>query len=278
MKILYLILKKNELETIIIFLNKYIKCIKHPILRLQNYVEKVIPSYTDVQFKSHFRMKRTTFHHILHLIKPSLLRSKSGRKTLSPEKQFLIAIWKMATPDSYRSISEKFNPQGNRAQEVMMGFTVASAFPRIIGAIDGTHINIRAPHVSPECYVNRKGHHSIQLQAVCDHERRFIHCVAGHVGSVHDQRVFRLSEVHNYLQDPRKFSNDSYLVGDAAYSLHENLMTPYRDNGHLTHKQKNYNFCHSSARMVIERTFGLLKGRFRSLLTFSNRYRFGTRQ
>lgn len=44
-------------------------------------------------------------------------------------------------------------------------------------------------------------------------------------------------------------------------------MTPYRDNGHLTNKQKNYNFCHSSARIVIERAFGLLKGRFRSLLT-----------
>lgn len=44
-------------------------------------------------------------------------------------------------------------------------------------------------------------------------------------------------------------------------------MTPYRDNGHLTERQKNYNFCHSSARMAIERAFGLLKGRFRSLLT-----------
>lgn len=44
-------------------------------------------------------------------------------------------------------------------------------------------------------------------------------------------------------------------------------MTPYRDNGHLTERQKNYNFCHSSARIAIERAFGLLKVRFRSLLT-----------
>ncbi|GAB1867408.1 Putative nuclease HARBI1 [Camponotus japonicus] len=261
---------------------------------LHDYVERILPSYTDVQFKSHFRIKRTTFHYILHIIKPSLLKSGSGRKTISPEKQFLVAIWKMVTPDSYRSICEKFNvgrasalravrrvskaiaklsplfitwPKGNRAQEVMMGFSLASAFPEIIGAIDGTHINIKAPHVYPESYVNRKGHHSIQLQAVCDHERRFIHCLAGHVGSVHDQRVFRLSEVHNYLEDPEKFPNNSHLLGDAAYSLHEHLMTPYRDNGHLTNKQKNYNFCHSSSRIVIERAFGLLKGRFRSLLS-----------
>lgn len=43
-------------------------------------------------------------------------------------------------------------------------------------------------------------------------------------------------------------------------------MVPYRDNGHLTERQKNYTFCHSSARIAIERAFGLLKGRFRCFL------------
>lgn len=57
-------------------------------------------------------------------------------------------------------------PEGNKAEEIIMGFTVASAFPGIIGAIDGTHINIRAPHICPESYINRKGHHSIQLQVM----------------------------------------------------------------------------------------------------------------
>lgn len=102
---------------------------------------------------------------------------------------------------------------------------------------------------------------------MCDHQCRFIHCYAGNVGSVHDQRVFRLSELKNYLNDATKFPNRSHLVGDSAYTLHEHLIVPYRDNGHLTRKQKNFNFCHSSARMAIERSFGFLKGRFRSLLT-----------
>ncbi|KMQ85819.1 nuclease harbi1 [Lasius niger] len=100
-----------------------------------------------------------------------------GHKTISAEKQCLIAIWKMATPDSYRSICEKFNvgratalkavrrvtkaivklasifivwPEGDRAKEVMTGFAAISAFPKVIGAIDGTHINIKAPHVNPD--------------------------------------------------------------------------------------------------------------------------------
>lgn len=84
---------------------------------------------------------------------------------------------------------------------------------------------------------------------------------------MHDQRVFRLSEVQSYLGDVSKFPEDCHLIGDCAYKLHDNLLVPYRDNGHLTERQRNYNFCHASARIVIERAFGLLKGRFRSLLT-----------
>lgn len=51
---------------------------------------------------NYIRMRRTTFHYILHIIKPSLLKSGNGRKTILSEKHFLIAIWKMATLDSYR--------------------------------------------------------------------------------------------------------------------------------------------------------------------------------
>lgn len=42
-------------------------------------------------------------------------------------------------------------------------------------------------------------------------------------------------------------------------------MVPYKDNGHLTASQRTYNFKHSSTRQVIERAFGLLKGRWRKL-------------
>jgi len=52
----------------------------------------------------------------------------------------------------------------DRASVVKNKFSSTSSFPGVIGAIDGTHINIRAPPKHPETYVNRKGHHSIQLQ------------------------------------------------------------------------------------------------------------------
>lgn len=57
-------------------------------------------------------------------------------------------------------------PSGHNINEVWAEFERNSGFPKVIGCIDGTHICIPAPHVQPASYVNRKGHHSIQLQ-VC---------------------------------------------------------------------------------------------------------------
>lgn len=91
--------------------------------------------------------------------------------------------------------------------------------------------------------------------------------MAGNVGSVHDARVLRLSSISNYIKNPLiYFPNDSHIVGDSAYGVHPHIMVPFKDNGHLSDRQKNFNFCLSSARNVIERAFGLWKGRWRSIL------------
>lgn len=102
---------------------------------------------------------------------------------------------------------------------------------------------------------------------MCDAKAIFTHVYAGHVGSVHDQHVFRLSEVNDFLRSPDEyFPNDTHLIADAAYKLDPHLMAPYKDNGHLTQHQNNFNHYLSKARMSIERAFGLLKARWRSLL------------
>lgn len=101
---------------------------------------------------------------------------------------------------------------------------------------------------------------------VCDHRALITHCYVGHPGSLHDQRVFRQSEVATYLNEDRKFPYDSHLIGDSAYELHKHLLIPFKDNGHLTAVQRHYNFRLSSARTIVEKCFGLLKGRMRSLM------------
>jgi len=83
-------------------------------------------------------------------------------------------------------------------------------------------------------------------------------------GRMHDARVFRQSEIFrritNHLLPP-----DRHIIGDAAYPLLMNLLTPYRDTGHLTRAQIIYNTRLSSIRSIIERAFGLLKSKFRRL-------------
>ena len=68
-------------------------------------------------------------------------------------------------------------------------------FPMRVGAIDGTHIPIRAPMESHVEYVNRKGYHSILMQAVVDSTYLYRDVVIGWPGSVHDARIFSNTEI-----------------------------------------------------------------------------------
>lgn len=84
---------------------------------------------------------------------------------------------------------------------------------------------------------------------------------------MHDARVFRNSPLYYHMtniQNPL-LPDDKHLIGDSAYPLLVNVMTPFRDNGHLTPAQTSYNINLSTIRSIIERAFGQLKGKFRRL-------------
>ena len=59
------------------------------------------------------------------------------------------------------------SPAGNEMNEIMQNFEAKGlpGFPRIMGVIYGTHIDIRAPTRQPHAYVNRKKFHSLVTQA-----------------------------------------------------------------------------------------------------------------
>ena len=56
------------------------------------------------------------------------------------------------------------------------------------------------------------------------------------------------------------------IIEDPAYPLFSWLMKGSRDNGNLTPEEKLFNHMLGKARMVIENTYGRLKGRWRCLL------------
>lgn len=78
-------------------------------------------------------------------------------------------------------------------------------------------------------------------------------------------RVFK----HSGLQDrcsPEYFKNNSHILADSAYTLQEYVMIPYRNDGHLSVEEIHFNKVHSQIRMMVERSIGLLKLRWRILL------------
>lgn len=154
-------------------------------------------------------------------------------------------------------------------QIILQTISERQGIPRVIGAIDGCHINIKRPkeHVP---YCNRKGMTSIVLQRVCDHRKQFVDVFCGEPGSLHDARVLRRSELYEYAY-ANSIPMNRYLVGDSAYPNLSWLVTPFKDNGNLSPQQRDFNYRHSCTRIVIEHAFGLLKGRFRRLRYFQNK-------
>ncbi|XP_034075632.1 protein ALP1-like [Gymnodraco acuticeps] len=138
-------------------------------------------------------------------------------------------------------------------------------FSRCVGAIDGCHVRIKTPP-GPlgQDYLNRKLFPSIQLQAVCDGKGFFLNTFVGYPGSVHDTRALKNSAIYKQaLYPPSGF----FLLGDGGYPCIEGpvaLITPYREplQGRV---QSRFNQHHARARSIIERAFGRMKSRWRSL-------------
>lgn len=267
-----------------------------------------VESFPDEQWMAHFRMSRGTFQYLLDLLTPALTRQKTNfRKPIAPNRRLAIVLWWYATPGEYRTISCLFGvgistvctlvhevtqalldalyhrfislPQGQRLDDTIAGF-LRRGYPQCAGAIDGTHIPIIAPTDNPADYHNRKGWHSIILQAVVDHNYCFTDVFIGWPGRSHDARVLANSELYKIAENakggwlfPREKSTSIagveipvHIIGDAAYPLRRWLMKGYTQHHQLSPQQIRFTHTLSSARMVVENAFGRLKGRWRCLL------------
>ncbi|XP_018303462.1 putative nuclease HARBI1 [Mycetomoellerius zeteki] len=265
------------------------------IPRVYQYAEEIVPRFSDRTFKTHFRITPNTFEELLtklHSIEDNI---NVGCKPLPLIKQLMITIWYLSNIESFRSVADRFDiskstcwdilyrtcksllkvnttykiiswPNRERAITIMRQFQQINGFPRIIGAIDGSHVHILKPKNHPNSYCNRKNYHSVLLQGVCDSERLFLDVYVGEPGSIHDMRLFKKSDLYARIKNSSiDFPNDSHLVGDLAYQLSPYLLVGFKDVGGLTNREKNFNKKLSQCRVRIENAFAYLKGRFRRL-------------
>lgn len=164
-------------------------------------------------------------------------------------------------------------PQGDSAIRVCEGFATKRGIYNILGAIDGTAIRVQKPSTNARDYCNRKKFFSVTLQGVVDANMKFTNVFCGQPGSLYDARVLRRSPLYRTAIENKEilFPGEKFLIGDSAYTSLSWLVPPFRDDGHLTPQQREFNFLHSSTHMALERAFGYLKGRFRRI-TFFNEY------
>ena len=145
--------------------------------------------------------------------------------------------------------------------EVKTKFYELAHFPGVLGLVDGTHVRIQKPSENEADYVNRNFYHSINVQAICQHDGRFIDLLARFPGSVHDSLIWKLSQAGIYIEN--NFSVGEHILGDSGYMLRPYSLTPYRQPASLS--QSNYNYAHKRTRVLIEQTFGRWKRRFHCL-------------
>ncbi|XP_030745914.1 putative nuclease HARBI1 [Sitophilus oryzae] len=259
----------------------------------ENYVEQTVPQYNNTVFLEHFRVSRNVFQGIVERFRQSdqfNIGHSGGFGKLDAEYHILVFLWFAGHQTaSFRDVSDRFNISisslfriikrvtaflsnlgrdlitwpSNEEKNIIEGHFEARGFPGVVGVIDGSHIKIDKPSEDADSYLNRKHFFSIQMQVVCDHQRKIRDIFIGYPGSVHDSRVFRTSPLSTQLEE--KCGRNRYILGDGGYPCTRYLLTPYRDRGELTAVQSNYNRKLASSRYIIEHCFGILKQKFRQL-------------
>lgn len=150
----------------------------------------MVSKYSDSDFKRIFRLSRPTFDTIKGFLQDChelVVEGQGGREPISVEKQLYVTLWYLGGSDSIIRIADRFGiaessvvvcrnriidtifnnlkskfinwPHAEVLEQTIDKFHQRNGFPGVIGALDGTHISIKAPTENPQSYINRKGYY-----------------------------------------------------------------------------------------------------------------------
>ncbi|KAK9274897.1 hypothetical protein L1049_022151 [Liquidambar formosana] len=128
-------------------------------------------------------------------------------------------------------------------------------FQDCIGAIDGTHIQAVLPIDKQVPYIGWKGYCTQNVVAACSFDMCFTFVWAGWKGAAHDTREY-------YLVNAGYPNMKGYL---APYKGERYHLPDFRRDSQERGPRELFNQAHSSLRSVIERSFGVLKARWKIL-------------
>ena len=173
------------------------------------------------------------------------------RKAIKIEKRLAIVIWRLSTGNTYSSVSKVFGVGKSTVIKIFQNginhmvqlastfikFPVTAlenalattsfqeftdcAISQVVGAVDGTHIEILAPSSQSRLdYFSRKQKYTIKSQAVVGSNLMFLNASTGFPSSVHDARMLRASKLYqrlmSYLLAQKKQLNKCLSVKKAG--------------------------------------------------------------
>jgi DDE superfamily endonuclease len=182
------------------------------------------------------------------------------------------SVWKVV--DAVNKCSElSFNFPDNHAEQrkIAAGFQQKSKaqFTGCCGCIDGILIWMEKPSEKSceeaECggkkfFCGRKKKFGLNMQAIVDHHKRFLHMSVYHPASTSDYLAFSTMDLFHKLERPGFLADGVHLFGDNAYVSTPYMATPYKNV--KSGLRDDYNFYHSQVRINVECAFGMFVQRW----------------
>ena len=143
-----------------------------------------------------------------------------------------------------------------------------------VGSIDGTHISIEPPCGEETDYYNYQKFHSVIALVLVDSTSKFTYLNVSVPGRCNDASVYSRSTLFRVIQDPlyarhrlsvNNAITQAHLIGDSAFPLSQHLMKPFPGRVNMPQDRLLFSYRLSHCRTTVERAFGHLKNRVRSL-------------
>ena len=257
--------------------------------------ENGVPWLNDLEFLSQYRMQREKFDELVMLIQDDeIFQSNNNNRQAPPAHQLLVLLKYLGTSCSgsnnpslrnhfkigrgtvqlYRNralhavlqLHHEMIQWPNAAERAVIARRIQENYglPGCVGIVDGTlfPLTYQPSRVDAPEYSGRKHLYSLTTLIACDDQRRIRYFFAGCPGSMHDNRVYKMSLL--YRQAENMFSRFQYTLADSAYENTNHMVSAYRRYRGivLTNRQTQFNAVMSRLRIISEHTIGMLKGRF----------------
>ena len=154
--------------------------------------------------------------------------------------------------------------EDNEEFSIAKGFeskATATIFQGCFGAIDGLFQPTKKPSIK-ESFGNQRAYSSghyrrygLNAQAVVDSNLKFLYLGVIGPSSMNDNRSYKKSGLDIIINN---LPNGFFILGDAAYTLSNNLLIPFVGSNRHDPAKDAYNFYLSQLRIRVEMSFGRL--------------------